>query len=198
MRRNCNHCGSPFEPKRSYQNYCSKACQVKYWNVNWKHTHPYPAEHQIWRDMRRRCTSEVYHAYPDYGGRGIRVCDRWESFDAFLADMGPRPTPKHSIDRIDNNGNYEPSNCKWATKLEQCQNRRTSWTKEQDDELRRLHAAGLTWSDIGREIGKSCGSVCSRGHRIGLTGNFDPHAPRKVRQAVAAAGIHVPHVRSPE
>lgn len=70
--------------------------------------------------MRQRCTDPSASGYRYYGGRGITVCGRWrESFDAFLADMGPRPSPKHSIDRVNNNGNYEPGNCRWATAHEQ-------------------------------------------------------------------------------
>jgi hypothetical protein len=86
------------------------------------------AEHSIWEGIRKRCTNPNYHAYPRYGGRGIRVCDRWLDpeigYANFLADMGRRPSPKHSIDRYpDNDGNYEPGNCRWATVDEQNTNK---------------------------------------------------------------------------
>jgi len=75
--------------------------------------------------MKERCSNPANKSYPNYGGRGIMVCERWkEDFAAFYADMGPRPTLKHSIDRKNNDWNYEPDNCRWATSTEQRHNRR--------------------------------------------------------------------------
>lgn len=83
------------------------------------------SEYSAWAGMKRRCNNPKNVDFKDYGGRGIMVCDRWrDSFNAFLTDMGRKPSPKHSIDRINVDGNYEPSNCRWATPLEQRSNRR--------------------------------------------------------------------------
>lgn len=90
------------------------------------HGATYTRAHSAWRMMRARCMYPSVTRYDRYGGRGIKVCDRWQnSFENFLADMGEPPSGM-SLERIDNDGNYEPGNCKWATQTEQCRNRRNS------------------------------------------------------------------------
>jgi hypothetical protein len=89
-------------------------------------------EYQAWASMKNRCTNPKDKVFEDYGSRGITVCDRWmESFENFIIDMGPRPIgttfggkPEYSLDRINNDGNYEPGNCRWATRKQQTNNRR--------------------------------------------------------------------------
>lgn len=80
--------------------------------------------YRTWQGMRERCRDPGNVSYKYYGGRGITVCERWESFENFLADMGEKPSPDLTLDRIDNDGNYEPGNCRWATPEQQTKNRR--------------------------------------------------------------------------
>lgn len=85
------------------------------------------AEYRTWMGMKIRCYYPNTNGYENYGGRGIKVCERWlNSFESFLADMGRRPSTSHSIDRVNVNGNYEPKNCRWATDKQQRRNRRCS------------------------------------------------------------------------
>ena len=93
----------------------------------WKHSGPlYRATYYSWHSMVSRCTKKKDSNFPLYGGRGIEVCKRWrKSFDAFVSDMGIRPAGT-TLDRENNNGHYEPGNCRWATPVEQGKNRRTN------------------------------------------------------------------------
>jgi len=116
--------------------------------------------YNIWKQMRNRCANQRNVAYPRYGGRGIKVCQRWRSFDAFLADMGPRPSRRHSIDRFpDNDDDYKPSNCRWATRSQQARNCRNS---------RIVTHLGLTRSiaDWADEYGIQVATLAARLRRV--------------------------------
>lgn len=96
-------------------------------NPNFRHGLTRSSEWIIWYGMRQRCYYKRHSSYHLYGARGITVCERWQhSFEAFLQDMGPRPSKQHSIERRDGDGHYEPSNCYWATSAEQGRNQRTN------------------------------------------------------------------------
>lgn len=116
-----------FIPPSTLQNYMGELRTTKLTDV---------PEYRVWSGMRLRCNSSRNPAYKDYGGRGIKICKRWETnFYLFFIDMGKRPTNKHSIERINNDGNYEPANCKWATRTEQMRNtRRTKKTRQKDND----------------------------------------------------------------
>lgn len=90
------------------------------------HGQSYGSTYKTWLNMVQRCQNESHPRFDCWGGRGIKVCERWHTFPNFLEDMGEKPSPDLSIERIDNDGNYEPGNCKWATMAEQSLNKRNT------------------------------------------------------------------------
>lgn len=125
-----------------------------------KHNHAkrgqWTRTYTAWYSMRQRCNNPNTIGWVYYGGKGIQVCSEWNDFVVFLADMGEAPSPKHSIDRIDNSLNYSPKNCRWATKIEQDNNRtsnvvvtyggRTQNIKQWSDEL------GIKYATLYRRV----------------------------------------------
>lgn len=136
-------------------------------------------EYKSWSGMRDRCNNPRNRAYRNYGARGITVCERWESFDAFLADMGKRPSPRHSVDRIENDRGYEPGNCRWATKKTQGRNRRGLIATASTSSLKEAaEASGITY-----------GTAHSRVHRLGWTPDEAVSIPSKTGQKIKSAGF---------
>jgi hypothetical protein len=107
--------------------------------------------------MKRRCLDPKNNRFKLYGGRGIKVCERWKKFKNFLLDMGDRPSPKHSIERKDNEGNYEPGNCEWATAKAQASNTR-------NNVLITLDGRTMTMSQWAEEKGMLLGTLWHRLH----------------------------------
>lgn len=97
-----------------------------------------------WYNIKSRCTNPNNEKWALYGGRGITLCERWHDFNAFLSDMGPRPSPQHTVDRIDVNGPYSPENCRWATPAEQANNKRTNVRIGEKTLAQHARALGVT------------------------------------------------------
>lgn len=117
-------------------------------------------EYWVWAAMLQRCRNPRCRIYPLYGGRGITVCERWTDVRNFMADMGPRPEGG-TLDRIDNDGNYEPGNCRWATPAIQSANTRRAKFLTLNGETRQLHE----WA---AHLGLTAGALCTRIKRWGV------------------------------
>ena len=114
-----------------------------------------------WFDMRRRCLDPKNPSYRWYGARGIRICERWDDFNVFLADMGER-LPGMTLERLDYNGDYDPSNCVWASRSQQARNtRRIKFSFEIAAEIRKRYAAGEGCSELGRVYGTTPSHIWS-------------------------------------
>lgn len=124
----------------------------------------------VWHAIKARCLNHRHAAFHNYGGRGIKICDRWrDDFAAFIADVGPRPSGAHSIDRIDNDGDYTPENCRWATAAEQGNNRRDCYRIRHNGEV-------LSLAAFCRTAGLNAQAVYKRVERRQLGHDFDSAA----------------------
>jgi len=132
-----------------------RSCGCKRYGQAKTHGARHTSEWVIWSSMRGRCNNPNDKAYARYGGRGIFVCGEWEAFEKFLSDMGPRPSKKHSLDRIDNNGGYSKENCRWATNKEQNRNKRNNVLLTHNGETKTL----VEWDEAS---GAARGSIASR------------------------------------
>jgi len=157
--------------------------------VTRKHGLSYTPEYRAWQTMRLRCTNPRNPAWKDYGGRGITVCEAWlDDPTQFYRDMGKKPSPKHEIDRIDNDRGYEPNNCRWVPRIENCRNRRSSRVVEWRGESRtvaewaastRINSTtiiarlGMGW-DVDRALSTPARSKPPKGQ--GLSGKCHPCA----------------------
>jgi hypothetical protein len=147
-----------------------------------KHGKTHTSEYQIWQGMVARCHRRSHASYSLYGGRGIKVCEEWRhSFESFLMDMGTRPSTHHSIDRIDNDGGYCKSNCRWATCKQQSLNKRTN---------RKITVQGVSrtlseWSDLG---GFASGTIAYRLH-TGWPVEHAVYTPARNRNGVRHARV---------
>ncbi len=131
-------------------------------------------EYNSWAAMWSRCTNPKNSHYAHYGGRGIMICAEWKTFERFYDNMGPKPTAKHSIDRVDNDGNYEPSNCRWATSSQQAKNRQRRYGYKRGPGFRPTHChrghefteQNTYWNKTnGKRQCRACGAENARRRR---------------------------------
>lgn len=122
-----------------------------------KHGQCGTSEWRSWSQMTARCTNSKHQDFKHYGGRGIQICERWKAFELFLQDMGRKPTPRYTIERKNNDGNYEPGNCIWATQKRQTRNqRRTRWLTLNGVTMAMAdwsEAVGISYTTIRRRLG---------------------------------------------
>lgn len=142
---------------------------------NTTHGHRYNKIYRVWYAMRERCGRKTDKFYADYGGRGIKVCDRWQTFENFLADMGT-PAEGMQIDRINNDGNYEPSNCRWVTRTENASNKRNNKVIE-------YNGRTMTVSAWEKELKLKAGTIKQR---LYLGWDFKRAIETKVRRTTNA------------
>jgi len=150
----CSICGDP--AVMSDNGYSSGYCRQCNSDRNKEFIASKGPEYRVWRSMIKRCEQRKRPEYPRYGGRGVSVCQSWrKSFDIFLTDMGRRPSAQHQIDRIDNDGNYEPSNCRWATQVQNMRNSTVTKMTPRTVVLLRCERErnGATYEELAKKFG---------------------------------------------
>lgn len=150
-------CGNTFETAiSSVKSGCTKSCGCLFKKATTRHGLAKTTEYSSWHSMITRCNDPNYEYYHRYGGRGIKVCERWlNSVENFLEDMGPKPSKNHSLDRIDVDGDYCPENCRWATYKEQSNNKSNS-------KFIRYDNREMTVTEWAREVGMAKATLFGR------------------------------------
>jgi len=167
VKRICKYCSDvffvyPCKVKNNQGIFCSRYCKLKsQGGLSKKHGMSFTREYNSWQSMKKRCYYEKCPSFPRYGGRGIKVCDRWlESFQNFYDDMGERPK-NMTLDRVDVNGWYTPENCKWSSPMDQSKNRECT-------QLYDIFNERLTLSEISRKYNIKFATLFSR-YKRGMT-----------------------------
>lgn len=157
----CTECAKPFVRLARWTSgkvtFCGLSCYHKNRARTRRSRMP---EYKIWDSMLRRCENPKHKAYKNYGGRGILVCAKWHDFDAWLADVGRRPDSSLEFDRVDNDGNYEPSNVRWTDLTTQSRNRRNTHKFE-------LHGVTKSTAEWATFFGITHGAMQQRLHSLG-------------------------------
>ncbi len=136
--------------------------QIGLGNLNYRHGKTSSPEYKVWNNMLSRCNNKNHPRYPDWGGRGITVCDEWLKFAGFYSDMGDRPSPHHTLERADNKLGYTKDNCYWATPAEQSLNRRSNTHLTHAGETKTIKE----WSDTLGVKAVTISSRLRRGYTI--------------------------------
>jgi hypothetical protein len=150
--------------------------------------------YNVWRSTKKRCLNSTCKDFKNYGGRGIKGCGVWQrDFWQFVADMGPKPTPHHTLDRINNDGNYEPDNCRWATQSEQQRNKRTGYVSPAHRKYIEHDGVRLCVTDWAARFGISQSALS---HRIRKHGEQKAVAMGRANPEHTFPGRHKPPVQA--